>query len=79
MGTVPEPRAEALSAEEVHGDVAALTVALEGRRSERRAYNILERPHIRAMLDKLITSGACTNEEEAVERALKTFLTAVVR
>jgi hypothetical protein len=79
MGTVPEPRAEALPAEDVHGDVAALTAALERRRSEQRAYNILERPHIRAMLDKLIASGACTNEEEAIERALKTFVTAVVR
>jgi len=79
MRTVPEPRAEALSAEDVHGDVATLTLALERRRSERRAYNILERPHIRAMLDKLIASGACANEEEAIERALKTLMTAVVR
>jgi hypothetical protein len=79
MGTVPEPGAAALSAEDVHGDVAALTVALERRRSEQRANNILERPHIREMLDKLIASGACSNEEEAIERALKTFVTAVVR
>ena len=79
MGTVPEPRAEALSAADVYGDVAALTVALERRRCERRAYHILERHHIRAMLDKLIASGVCTNEEEAIERALKTFVTAAVR
>ena len=63
METIPEPRVEALSAEDVHGDVAALTVALERRRSEQRAYNILERPHIRAMLDKLIASGACSNRK----------------
>jgi hypothetical protein len=31
------------------------------------------------MLDKLIASGVCTNEEEAIERALKTFVTAAVR
>jgi hypothetical protein len=79
MGTIPEPRAEDLSAEDVFRDAAAVTVALERRRSERRAYNILECSHIRAMLDKLIASGACTNEEEAIGRALKTFVMAVVR
>jgi hypothetical protein len=79
MGRVPESRAEALSAEDAHGDVAAFTVALERRRSERRVDDILERPHIRAMLDQLIASGACTNEEEAIERTLKTFVTAVER
>ena len=78
MKTVPEPRAEGLAAEDVHRDVAALTAALERRRAERGAYNILERPHIRAMLDKLIASGACANEEEAIERALKTLVTVVM-
>jgi len=75
--TVPEPSAELLSAEEVHRDVASLTVALERRRAERRAYDILDRREIREMLNKLITSGVCANEEEAIERALKTLLTAV--
>lgn len=51
MKTVPEPNAELLSAEDVHGDVASLTAALERRRAERRAYNILERPNVREMLE----------------------------
>lgn len=81
MKTVPEPNAELLSAEDVHGDVASLTAALERQRAERRGYNILERPDVRAMLDKLIASGVCANEneEEAIERALRTLVTAVTR
>jgi hypothetical protein len=79
MKTVPEPDAELLSAEDVHRDVASLTKTLERRGAEIRAYNILERPDVREMLDKLISSGACANEEEAIERALRTFLTAVTR
>jgi hypothetical protein len=79
MKTVPEPNAELLSAEDVHRDVASLTAALERRRAERRAYSILGHPDVRAMLDKLIASGACANEEEAIERALKTLVTAVTR
>lgn len=31
------------------------------------------------MPDKLIAGGACANEEEAIERALKTLVTAVTR
>ena len=77
--TVPEPNAELLSAEDVQRDVASLTAALERRRAERRAYNLLARREVREMLNKLITSGACTSEEEAVERALRTLVTAVTR
>ncbi|MBM4044474.1 MAG: hypothetical protein FJ279_05115 [Planctomycetes bacterium] len=78
MKTIPEPQAELLSAQDMHGDVASLTAALERRRAERRAYGILARPDVRAMLDKLIASGACANEEEAIERALKTLVTAIM-
>ena len=78
MKTVPEPKAEGLAAVDVHRDVAALTAALERRRADRGASSILERPHIRAMLDTLIASGACANEEEAIERALKTLVTVVM-
>ena len=74
MRTVPEPNAELLSAEDVDGDVVSLTAALERRRAERRAYEILERADVREMLDELISSGACANEEEAIERALKTLV-----
>jgi hypothetical protein len=77
--TVPEPNAELLSAEDVHQDVASLTAALERRRAERRAYDLLARREVREMLDKLIRSGACTSEEEAIERALRTLVTAVTR
>lgn len=79
MKTVPEPNAELLEAPDVHGDVASLTAALERRRAERRVYSILERPDVREMLEKLIASGMCANEEEAIERALKTLVTAVTR
>jgi len=77
MKTVPEPDAELLSAEDVHRDVASLTKALERRRAERRAYEILERPDVREMLDKLIASGVCA--EEAIESALKTLATTGMR
>jgi hypothetical protein len=77
--TVPEPSAELLSAEDVHQDVASLTAALERRRAERRAYAILGRREVRELLNKLMASGVCTNEEEAIERALRTLLTAVTR
>jgi hypothetical protein len=58
-------------------DPEQLDYAVSQGRAERRAYGILERPHIRMMLSELIASGACENEEEAMERALKTFVTAV--
>jgi hypothetical protein len=77
MKTVPEPDAELLSAEDVHEDVASLTAALERRRAERRAYDLLARPNVREMLDQLMASGRIANEEEAIERALRTLVTAV--
>lgn len=77
--TVPEPNAELLSAEDVHQDVASLTAALERRRAERQAYDTLDRPDVREMLNKLISTGVCANEEEAIERALRTLLTAMTR
>lgn len=77
--TVPEPNAELLSAEDIHEDVASLNALLERRRTERRAYEILNRPNVRDMLKQLIARGICMSEEEAIERALKTLLTAVPR
>ena len=74
---VPEPNAELLSADEVQQDVASLTTALARRRAERRAYDLLARHEVRKLLDKLIQSGACASEEEAIERALRTLVTAV--
>jgi hypothetical protein len=79
MKTVPEPSAELLSAEDVHRDASELTAALERRRVERQAYDILARPDVRQMLDRLVSSGACANEAEAIERALRTLVTAVTR
>lgn len=79
MKTIPESDAELLSAEDVNGDVASLTKALERRRAERRASSILERPDLREMLDWLITTGVCAHEEEAIERGLRTLVTAVAR
>jgi hypothetical protein len=77
--TVPEPSAELLSAEDVHQDVASLTTALERRRAERQAHDMLAHSSIREMLNKLIVTGVCKTEEEAIERALRTLLTAVTR
>ncbi|MDQ3814803.1 MAG: hypothetical protein M3347_12745 [Armatimonadota bacterium] len=75
--TVPEPNAELLAPEDVSEDVAALTAALERRRAERRAYEILQRPTVRGMLNTLITSGVCANEAEAIEKALGTLVATV--
>ncbi len=77
MKTVPEPNAELLSAEDVHEDVESLGALLEQRRTEQQAYEILNRPNIREMLKQLVARGICRSEEEAIERALKTLLTAV--
>lgn len=77
--TVPEPEAELLSASEIHDDVFSLQSALEQRKAERQAYNILARPQIREMLSQVIASGICADEEEAILRALKTLVTAVTR
>ncbi|MDI6792653.1 MAG: hypothetical protein QME81_07285 [bacterium] len=79
MKTVPEPNAELLSAEDVYGDVKSLTESMERRRAERRVYGIWERPDVREMLAKLVASGVCANEEEAIEKALRTLVTAVRR
>ena len=77
--TVPETDAELLSAEDVHQDVTSLTSALERRRSERRAYAVLERPQVREMLNRLIGGGLYSSEEEAIENALRTLLTTAAR
>ncbi|MDY6803148.1 MAG: hypothetical protein SXA11_04995 [Cyanobacteriota bacterium] len=74
---VPEPNAELLSSSDVHEDVMRLTEALERRRAERKAYQILSRPDIQNLLDRAISSGVCTTEEEAIERALRTLIVAV--
>lgn len=75
---IPEPCAELLTAEEVHQDILSLSEAIEQRNSEKKAYLLLKRNDIRAMLDQLIQSGVCQDEEEAIERALKTLVTAVI-
>jgi hypothetical protein len=77
MKTVPEPDAELLSDEDLYKEVKLLSLLLEKRKVERHAYEILQRPNVRSMLDKLIEDGLCVNEEEAIERALKTLVTAL--
>ena len=77
MRTVPEPNAELLSADDVCHDVDALTEALGRRLAERRAYGILAQPEVRVMLDRLVASGSCEDEEQAIERALRTPMTAL--
>lgn len=77
MKTVPEPNAELLSDEDLYKELKLLSSLFDKRKAERHAYEILQRPNVRSMLDKLIKDGAFTNEEEAIERALKTLMTAL--
>jgi hypothetical protein len=74
---VPEPNTELLSSEDIHEDVMTLTEALERRKAERKAYQILSRPDIQNLLDRAISSGVCATEEEVIERALRTLIVAV--
>jgi hypothetical protein len=75
MKTVPEPNAELLTAEDVDTDVAFLNTILARRSAESKAYDILQHPNVRKMLDKLISEGVCANDEEAIEKALETLVT----
>lgn len=75
--TIPEPNAELLSAEDAALDVMYLGAALQQRKAEVRAYRILSNPKVREMIAKIMASGACTSEEETIERALKTLVTEV--
>jgi hypothetical protein len=66
-----EPQAVLLSAEDVDRDVASLSEALIEERARRIARNVLLRSEIRQILENLLESGACENEEEAIVRGLK--------
>ena len=77
MRTVPEPNAELLSAEDVDRDVALWAQASDRRRAEHEAYEILHSPDVREMLKKLIESGECASEGEAITRGLRRLVTAV--
>jgi hypothetical protein len=66
-----EPQAVLLSAEDVDRDVASLSEALIEERAKRIARNVLLRSEIRQILEDLLESGACENEEEAIARGLK--------
>jgi hypothetical protein len=66
-----EPQAALLSVEDVDKDVASLSEALIEERARRIARNVLLRSEIRQILEALLESGACENEEEAIARGLK--------
>ena len=66
-----EPQAALLSAEDVDKDVVSLSEALIEERARRIARNVLLRSEIRQILEALLASGACENEEEAIARGLK--------
>ena len=66
-----EPQAALLSAEDVDRDVASLSEALIEERARRIARNVLLRSEIRQILEDLLESGACENEEEAIVRGLR--------
>jgi predicted transcriptional regulator len=66
-----EPQAVLLSAEDVDRDVASLSEALIEERARRIARNVLLRSEIREILEDLLESGVCENEEEAIVKGLK--------
>jgi hypothetical protein len=66
-----EPQAALLSAEDVDKDVVSLSEALIEERARRIARNVLLRSEIRQILEVLLESGVCENEEEAIARGLK--------
>jgi len=68
-----EPQATLLSADDVDKDVASLSEALLEERIRRIARNVLLRPDVRQILQDLLESGACRDEEEAIVRGLKTL------
>ncbi|AFY83566.1 hypothetical protein [Oscillatoria acuminata] len=72
---VPEPNAELLSVDDIHQDVMTLTTVLEQSHAERKAYQILSQPDIRNLLDRILSKGICSTEEEAIERALTLLIT----
>ena len=72
-----EPQAALLSAEDVDEDVASLSEALMEERARRIAQNVLLRSDVRQILEALLESGACENEEEAIARGLKTLSVAL--
>lgn len=72
-----EPQAALLSAEGVDKDVASLSEALTEERARRIAQNVLLRSDVRQILEALLESGACENEEEAIARGLKTLSVAL--
>lgn len=77
MKTVPEPNEELLSAEDAMKDVETLESLLTKKKNKQKE-DILENHSVREMLNELITKGICKSEEEAIKRALKTFMTAVI-
>ena len=72
-----EPNADLLTAEDVDGDVAALSEALLEKRAERIAHNVLLRPDIQEALRQLLASKLYANEEEVIARSLKAMQIAV--
>ena len=72
-----EPQAALLSAEDVDRDVASLSEALIEERARRIARKVLLRPEVRQILEALLESGACEDEEEAIARGLKTLSVAL--
>ena len=72
-----EPQAALLSADDVDRDVASLSEALIEERARQIARNVLLRSEIRQILEDLLESGACENEEEAIARGLKTLSAAL--
>ena len=76
-GHAHEPEAQLLSAEDVDQDVVSLSEALEEQRVERIARNVLQRPEVQQMLDRLRATGMYASDEEVIVRALRTLLAAV--
>jgi len=76
--TPHEPQAALLVAEDVDKDVASLSEALLEEQAKRIARNVLLRSEVREILQALLESGACEDEEEAIIRGLKTLSAALL-
>jgi hypothetical protein len=66
-------------AKKIARDVTSQDSVWRNHLPEAQAYEIFHRPAIQDMLTQLVSSGMCANEAEAIERALRTLITAVTR
>ena len=75
--TPHEPEEELLSPEELGHDLEVLERAMELRRWELIGRSIAENPRAKAIVNWLVRSGFCKDEQEAILHALETLFFAI--